>query len=91
MVNKLVIASLTAFSIIPSCKEIFTSLDYTQKFVFTEEEIKEQIEVVKGVNEEKERIELKKDVINEPESYQKTIKIEKLKKNIIKRKKHNIE
>lgn len=72
-------------------KEIFTSLDYTQKFVFTEEEIKEQIEVVKGVNEEKERIELKKDVINEPESYQKTIKIEKLKKNIIKRKKHNIE
>lgn len=64
--------------------EIFKSIDYTQGFIFTEEDIEKQIEIVKDVVNQKGYLELKEKIKEEKESYQKTILLEEFREEKLK-------
>lgn len=64
--------------------EIFKSIDYTQGFIFTEEDIEKQIKIVQDVVNQKGYLDLKAKIKNEKESYQKTILLEKFREEKLK-------
>lgn len=65
--------------------EIYQSIDYKQGFIFEEKDIEQQIKIVKDVVNKKGYLELKEEIQKEEESYQKTILIEKLKEEKMKK------
>lgn len=59
---------------------ITASIEYTLPLVFDDDEVIRQLDVLKKVNIEKQYIQIKKDLEEETESYQKTVLLEQLKR-----------
>lgn len=65
--------------LLETLNSVFTSAEYQDSFIYTEQDIEDNIKVLKTINQYKEYQTVYQEVKNETESYQKTILMEKQK------------